>query len=298
MRLPARGIKFAACCVLAAALLFAQTDWKTVDNLPGVDFSGLSPVQTRALLRLLRNHDCACGCGMKVAECRVKDAPCSWSKGLAAAMADALRAGKDENEAIAAANASKWAKGPEPPKLLEDPVAIPTAGAPVRGPEDAALTLVEFSDFQCPYCLLAVGKLNAVLEAYPGKIKLIFKQFPLDMHSQAALAAAAAIAAHRQGKFWPMHDALFAHRRELSRPVILTLARIAGLDIERFQADLDSAETRNTVARDIEDGDRAGVEGTPSIFINGRKYNGSLDLPAIRPVIDEQLKTAAPRATP
>ena len=298
MHLPARGTKIAACCALAAALLFAQTDWKTVDNLPGVDFSGLSPVQTRALLRLLRNHDCACGCGMKVAECRVKDAPCSWSKGLATAMADALRAGKDENEAIAAANASKWSKGPEPPKLLEDPVAIPTAGAPVRGPEDAALTLVEFSDFQCPYCLLAVGKLNAVLEAYPGKIKLIFKQFPLDMHSQAALAAAAAVAAHRQGKFWPMHDALFAHRRELSRPVILTLARIAGLDMQRFQADLDSAETRKVVARDIEDGDRAGVEGTPSIFINGRKYNGSLDLPDIRPVIGEQLKTTAPRATP
>ena len=299
MHLPARGIKIAACCVLAAALLLAQTgDWKTIDNLPGVNFSGLSPAQTRALLRLLRNHDCACGCGMKVAECRVKDANCSWSKGLADTMADAIRAGKDENEAIAAANASKWAKGPEPPKLLEDPVTIPTAGSPVRGPEDAVLTLVEFSDFQCPYCLLAVAKLNAVLEAYPGKIKLIFKQFPLDMHSQAALAAAAAIAAHRQGKFWPMHDGLFAHRRELSRPMILAVARTAGLDMQRFQADLDSADTKKTVARDMEDGNRAGVEGTPSIFINGRKYNGALDLPAIRPVIDEQLKTTAPRAAP
>jgi protein-disulfide isomerase len=292
MHLPARGTKIAACCLLAVALLLAQPDWKTVDNLPGVDFSGLSPVKTRALLRLLRNHDCACGCGMKVAECRVKDPNCSWSKGLSAAMADAIRAGKDENEAIAAANASKWAKGPEPPKLLEDPVTIPTAGSPVRGPADAVLTLVEFSDFQCPYCLLAVAKLNAVLDAYPGKIKLIFKQFPLDMHSQAALAAAAAVAAHRQEKFWPMHDALFAHRRELSRPLMLALARTAGLDMQRFEADLDSAETKKTVARDMQDGDRAGVEGTPSVFINGRKYNGSLDLPAIRTVIDEELKKA------
>jgi protein-disulfide isomerase len=282
----------AACSVLGAALLLAQADWKAVDNLPGVDCSGMSPVQTRALLRLLRNHDCACGCGMKVAECRVKDSQCSWSKGLAAAMADAIRAGKDENEAIAAANASKWAKGPRPPKLLDDPVTIPTAGSPVRGPADAVLTLVEFSDFQCPYCLVAVAKLNAVLEAYPGKIKLIFKQFPLDMHSQAALAAAAAVAAHRQGRFWPMHDALFAHRRELSRPLILALAHTAGLDMRRFGADLDSAETKATVARDVEDGDRAGVEGTPSVFINGRKYNGELDLPAIRTVIDEELKKA------
>jgi len=292
MHLSARGTSIAACCVLGAALLLAQQDWKTVVNLPGVDFSGLSPVKTRALLRLLRNHDCACGCGMKVAECRIKDPNCSWSKGLAAAMGDAIRAGKDENGAIAAAKASKWAQGPQPPKLLDDPVTIPTAGSPVRGPEGAVLTLVEFSDFQCPYCWIAVTKLNAVLEAYPGKIKLIFKQFPLDMHSQAALAAAAAVAAHQQGRFWPMHDALFAHRRELSRPVILALASSAGLDMQRFEADLDSAKTKAAIARDLEDGDRAGVEGTPSVFINGRKYNGELDMPAMRKVIDEELKKA------
>jgi protein-disulfide isomerase len=292
MHLSARGALVAAYCVLGAALLLAQQDWKTVDDLPGVDFSGLSPVKVHALLRLLRNHDCACGCGMKVAECRIKDPGCSWSKGLAAAMGDAIRAGKDENEAIEAAKASKWARGPQPPKLLEDPVSIPTAGSPVRGPEGAAVTLVEFSDFQCPYCLIAVVKLNAVLEAYPGKVKLIFKQFPLDMHSQASLAAAAAIAAHRQGKFWLMHDALFAHRSELSRPLILALARNAGLEMRQFAADLDSADTRAAVARDVADGDRAGVEGTPSVFINGRKYNGALDLPAMRTVIDDALKTA------
>jgi protein-disulfide isomerase len=277
---------------LGAALLVAQPDWKSAVNLPAVDFSGMSPLRARALLRLLRSHDCTCGCGMKVAECRINDPGCAWSKGVAAAMGDAIRTGKNENEAIEAAKASKWGHGPQPPKLLEDPVAIPTAGSPVRGPANATLTLVEFSDFQCPYCSIAVAKLDAVLEAYPGKIKLIFKQYPLDTHSQAALAAAAAIAAHQQGRFWPMHDALFAHRRELSRPSILALARTTGLDAKRFEADLDSPETKKTVARDVEDGDRAGVEGTPTVFINGRKYNGPLDLPAIRKVIDEELKKA------
>jgi protein-disulfide isomerase len=290
MHLPGRVHKIAACAALGAALLLAQADWKTVTDLSKVDFSGLSPLKVRALLRLLRNHDCTCGCAMKVAECRVKDPNCSWSTGVAAAMGNALRAGKNENDAIDAAKASRWGQGPQPPKLLEDPVTIPTAGSPVRGPADAVLTLVEFSDFQCPYCSIAVGKLDAVLEAYPGKIKLIFKQFPLDTHSQAALAADAAIAAHQQGKFWPMHDALFAHRRELSRPTIQALAAAAGLDMKRFESDLDSQETRKTVARDIQDGDHAGVEGTPSVFINGRKYNGALDLPAIRTVIDEELK--------
>jgi protein-disulfide isomerase len=290
MHLPARGRKIAAYAFLGTALLVAQPDWKTVVNLPAVDFSGMSPLRGRALLRLLRSHDCTCGCGMKVAECRIKDSGCSWSKGLAAAMGDALRAGKNENDAIEAAKASRWGHGPEPGKLLEDAVAIPTAGAPMRGPADAALTLVEFSDFQCPYCALAVVKLDAVLDAYPGKIKLVFKQFPLDTHSQAALAAAAAISAHHQGKFWPMHDALFTHRTQLSRPSILELARITGLDMKRFEADLDSPETKRTVARDVEDGDRAGVEGTPTVYINGRKYNGSLNLPEIRKVIEEELK--------
>lgn len=290
MALGGKGTKIAAFAVLGAAMLLAQPDWKTVVKLPDVDFSKLSDLKSRALLRLLRNHDCTCGCGMKVAECRVKDPRCAWSKGVAAAMGDALRAGKGENEAIEAAKASKWGQGPQPPKLLEDPVTIRTAGSPVRGAADAPVTLVEFSDFQCPYCSVAVGKLNAVLDAYPGKVKLIFKEFPLDTHSQAALAADAAIAAHQQGKFWQMHDALFAHRKELSRPLIVSLARQVGLDMKRFEADLDSTETKKTVERDIDDGDKAGVEGTPSVFLNGRKYNGSLELPAIKNVIDQELK--------
>ena len=290
MHLPARGHKIAACLAFGAALLIAQTDWKTVDNLPAVDFSGLTALKTRALLRLLRNHDCTCGCGLKVAECRVKDTTCSWSKGLAAAMGDALRAGKNENDAIAAANATRWAHGPQPTKVLEDAVTIPVAGSPVKGPANAPVTLVEYSDFQCPYCFTAVGKLDAVLQAYPGKVKLIFKQFPLDTHSQAALAAAAAIAANQQGKFWPMHDALFAHRRDLSRPAILEMARTVGLDVKKFQTDLDSPETKKTIARDTDDGDRAGVEGTPTVYIDGQKYNGSLELPAIRKFIDDELK--------
>lgn len=290
MHLPARGYTIAACAILGAALLLAQPDWKTVTKLPEVDFSGLSPAKVKDLLRLLRNHDCTCGCGMKVAECRVKDPRCAYSKGVAAAMGDALRAGKNENDAIAAAKASKWGQGPQPPKLLEDPVSIPTAGSPVRGPAEAPITLVEFSDFQCPYCSVAVGKLNAVMEAYPGKVKLIFKEFPLDTHSQAALAAQCAIAAHQQGKFWQMHDALFAHRKDLSAPVLVALGREIGLDMKRYEQDVNSVQTKQTILKDMEDGDKAGVEGTPTIYMNGRKYNGPLDLPEFRKVIDEELK--------
>ena len=272
----------------AAAAVVAQ-DWKTAATLPAVDLKGLSPARTNTALRLLRNNDCTCGCGMKLAECRVNDPGCAYSKGLAAAIVDAIRAGKSESAALAAAKDSRFGKGPEPPKILGDPVNIPTAGSPVEGPANARVTLVEFSDFQCPFCYKAVEQLNAVLKAFPTQVKLIFKQFPLETHSQAAMAAAAAIAAHHQGKFWPMHDAMFANRRDLSRNAILALAGKNGLDIKRFTADLDSPETGKIVAKDVADGDRAGVEGTPTVYINGKKYGGSLELDAIRKVIEAEL---------
>jgi len=135
-----------------------------------------------------------------------------------------------------------------------------------------------------------VSKLNAVLAAYPGKVKLIFKQFPLEMHSQAAVAAAASVAAGNQGKFWEMHDILFQHRQKLTVDDLRGYARGLGLDMARFDKDLTSEQTKKSIVRDMEDGDKAGVEGTPSVFIDGRKYNGSLNLDAIKPIIDGELK--------
>ncbi len=139
----------------------------------------------------------------------------------------------------------------------------------------------------------SVGQLKAVMQAYPNDVKLIFKQFPLDSHSQAAGAALAAMAAHRQGKFWAMHDALFAHREILSREALPSIASGAGLDMKRFAADLTSIEVKNLVLRDIADGEKAGVDATPTIFIDGRRYNGSLALDSIRPVLDAELKPPA-----
>ena len=262
--------------------------------LPLVDFTGLTPARKAAALKVLREHGCPCGCDMKVAECRVKDPGCSYSKGLSASLIESLKAGKSVPEAVKSAEASRWGHVPEH-KLLDDPVAIPVAGAPVLGPADARITLVEFSDFQCPYCVKAVGQLKAVMKAYPKDVKLIFKQFPLDSHSQAAGAALAAIAAQRQGKFWEMHDAMFAHRNDLSRPALFAIASGVGLDMKRFTADISSPEVKRVVTRDQEDGEKAGVEGTPTLYIDGRRYNGSLDLEALRKVLDGELKAPAPK---
>lgn len=277
--------------IFAAVVLFAQ-DWQNAPNLPAVDFTGLSPAKKAAVLKVLREHDCPCGCDMKIAECRFKDPGCSYSKGMSATMIEAVKAGKSIPEAVKVAEASRWGHVPVP-KLLDDPVTIPVGGAPVLGPANARVTLVEFSDFQCPYCTKAVGQLKAVMKTFPSDVKLIFKEFPLDTHSQAAGAAVAAIAALHQGKFWQMHDAMFANHADLSRKSLLEIAGGLGMDMKRFTADLDSPETKRTVARDMADGEKAGVEGTPTVFINGRRYNGSLDLANIKPILEAELKAPA-----
>ena len=286
-----RALAIAALYVLGAALVCAQ-DWNTLENLPAVDMSGLSPAQKATALKLLRARDCSCGCGMKVAECRVKDPNCFYSKGLASVVVASLRAGKNEQEVLADVEASRFAHLPEH-KLLEDPIDIPTAGAPETGPDNAPITLVEFSDFQCPYCTLATPQLQLVLKTYPTQVRLFFKEFPLDMHSQAAGAAAAAVAAQKQGKFWEMHDALFASHSDLSRPTILALASALGLDMKRFEADIDSADVRKAVAHDQEDGANVGVMATPTLFIDGQHYNGAIKLEVLKPILDAELKHPA-----
>ena len=253
------------------------------------DLSGLSAAQKSTVEKILKSRDCPCGCSMKVAVCRTADPSCSYSAGLADVVVSAIKKGKTETQARAEADASKWAHV-QPPKTLEDPVAIPVTGAPETGPSKAPLTLVEFSDFQCPYCAAAVPQIRAILKAYPKDVKLVFKQFPLQIHPQADLAAAAATAAQKQGKFWEMHDALYDSQDDLSRKHIMALAEKAGLDMKRFENDIDSTEVREAVVRDVQDGDKAGVEGTPTIFINGQRYNGAINLQILKPLLEGALK--------
>jgi protein-disulfide isomerase len=280
--------------LLAASLIFGQ-QWQTADTLPGVDLQGLTAAQKTTVLKILRTQGCTCGCSMKLAQCRMEDPSCSYSTGLAATVVDAVKHGKSEADAIAAANGSRWAHPEGPGKVLDDPVPIPVAGSPVTGAGKAPITIVEFSDFQCPYCIAATPEIQALLKAYPQQVKLIFKEFPLETHSQAFGAATAALAAHKQGKFWAMHDAMFDHR-DLSKPNLIAMAKDAGLDVARFEKDMDSKEIRDAIAKDVQDGDHANVEGTPTIFINGQRYNGAIQLQFLKPLIDAELKKTVPGA--
>src|SRR5207237_1418924 len=143
-RWPVKVRRIAGSCLLGALLLYAQ-DWQNAAVLPGVDMAGLTAAQKTSALTALRTQVCSSGCGMKVAECRIKDPTCSFSTGLASTIVGAIKKGKTRAGAIAEAKASKFAHAPVG-KVLESAVLIPTAGAPSMGPADARITLVEFSD--------------------------------------------------------------------------------------------------------------------------------------------------------
>jgi protein-disulfide isomerase len=147
---------------------------------------------------------------------------------------------------------------------------LPVLNSPARGPANAPVTLTVFSDFQCPYCSRLVPFIDDLQGKNPTQLRIVFKQFPLRMHNMALPAALASLAAREQGKFWPMHDLLFANFNQLSEEKIRSLAQQAGLDLARFDRDRSAQRLRDEVQRDLELGQQAGVQGTPTLFLNGK----------------------------
>ncbi|MGF1508698.1 MAG: thioredoxin domain-containing protein [Myxococcota bacterium] len=147
------------------------------------------------------------------------------------------------------------------------------AGRPFKGPEDAKVTLVEFSDFQCPYCARATAPVEQILAAYPEDVKVYFLHFPLSFHKQAMPAAIAAECAHQQGSFWKMHDLMFENQSKLEEKQYAAWAQELGLDAEQFESCVADPKTQAQVRADMAMGEAAGVGGTPSFYINGVQYS-------------------------
>lgn len=259
--------------------------WKTATDLPNVDMTGLNADQKHALLKLLREEACTCGCGMKMAQCRLQDPKCAFSRMSATAAVKALKDGKTPDQMRSAALAENHLK------TLDDAVKIHLEGSASKGPAGAKITLVEFSDFQCPYCSKAAFALDELARKYPGDVRLVYKHYPIAMiHNNAIISARASVAANNQGKFWPLHDRMFSNSNKLSRENILAWAKEFNMDMTRFVKDLDSKETTTVVERDIKEADDIGVLGTPTVFLNGKRYNGELTVADFGKVIESELK--------
>lgn len=170
-----------------------------------------------------------------------------------------------------------------PPKVAVE------AKGPARGPKEAPVTIVEFSDFQCPYCVKAEKTVTELLAAYPAKIRLVYRDFPLPIHPLAPKAAEASQCANDQGKYWEMHDKLFAVEGKLEVPDLKKYARDLSLDGDKFDKCLDSGEKAKSVGESHKAGEDVGVSGTPAFFVNGRLLSGAQPIEEFKKLVDAEL---------
>ena len=171
-------------------------------------------------------------------------------------------------------------------------VFVDISGAPVMGDPNAPITLVEFTDFQCPFCSRANTTVHELMQKNPGKVKLVFKNNPLSFHQKADGAHRAAEAAALQGKFWEMYDKLFANQKNLDPSDLEKYAGEIGLNMEKFKSDMESDVVKNRVAADLKQSQSVGVRGTPHFFMNGTRISGAQPLDKFQEALDKELKIA------
>ena len=184
------------------------------------------------------------------------------------------------------------AQAPPPAAPVEVPL---RADDPVRGNPRAPVTVIVFSDFQCPFCASAEGTLAEVQKAYGEKVRIVWKHQPLNIHPNALSAAIASEAAREQGKFWEMHDRMFANQAALSPDSYEKWARELYLDLEHFRTSLRDRKLAQRVADDSSLGARIGADGTPTFFVNGERVVGAVPFEQMKTVIDRQLGRSARR---
>jgi protein-disulfide isomerase len=190
-----------------------------------------------------------------------------------------------------APGAAAPAAPPAPPATVYRKVTV-RADDPSRGPADAKLTVVLFSDFQCPFCSRVEPTLKELEGAFPGQVRIVWKHQPLPFHPNARPAALAAEAAREQGKFWQMHEKMFANQQQLSPAAYEGWAREIGLDLARFKAAVAASSGEARIAEDQALGRQVGADGTPTMFFNCRQVVGALPIGAMRPIVEEELKKA------
>jgi protein-disulfide isomerase len=176
---------------------------------------------------------------------------------------------------------------------LEPPHAkVDVADAQMLGPKVAQVTMVEFADYECPYCQKVAADVKKLQSDFGDKVAFTYKDFPLPMHSRAQKAAEASRCASKQNKFWEFHDELF-RSKELDVDQLKAQARALKLDADQFDKCLDSGEQAAAVERDRKEGMRLGITGTPSFFVNGHYLSGALDYSALRQIVEQELATPA-----
>jgi protein-disulfide isomerase len=232
-------------------------------DLPGVDVEGLSSEQRAALAAFAREAFCYCGCPHTLAQCLREHGTCRHAPRMAGLGARLVRAGAKKDELVRLV-ASYYASFDKRAKLD-----VSKFGPPLGSPE-APVTLVEFSDFTCPYCQLVRPVLESFVESRKGRVKLVFKPFPIESHPGALELAQAAEWARDQKLFWPMHDALFSNPGAHAPDELAATAKEVGGDPSSLEAALAGGRYVARIRESQAEARAAGIKGTPSLFLNGR----------------------------
>ena len=173
---------------------------------------------------------------------------------------------------------------------FKNPVKIEVGNSPVTGAKDAKVTIIEFSDFQCPFCKRGKDTMEQILKAYPNDVRVVFKHMPLSFHKMAKPCALATIAAGKQGKFWEMHNEFFDNQGSLSDEFIVATAKKLGLNIDKVNADRGSKAAEEQLNADIALAGKNGISGTPGFFVNGVAVKGAYPFDHFKKIIDRWLQ--------
>jgi len=237
--------------------------------LPGVDISPMTPRERHEWSALATELSSPCpNVPVSVAQCVLEKRPCGMCLQSAKWLAQVVRDGVSQDQVE---RAYKARFDPSAVKV------IPIDGSPTKGPDNAPVTVFEFADFECPHCRDAVPKIDAVLAAHPKQVRLIYKTYTLPFHVHGEPAAKAAFAAGNQGKFWEMEHLLFERQQNLEMSDLEHYAQMLKLDLPKWKSDMDSPEVAARIAHDHELGESLKLQGTPTIYINGREFESESD---------------------
>lgn len=247
----------------------------------GVDTSKLSEAQRASFFQVINTEPSACDKPHSMATSIRDDASCRDSLIVAQFVADALGAG---------ASPSDLKRDLEFITDSLKPKEIDISGRPLYGNPNAPVTLVVFADFECPHCAAEFPELRKAVDRFAGRVKLVYRHFPLSAHPRAKVAAVAAEAAHEQGKFWEMAGLIFSHQTQLEDANLQAYAQQAGLDQAAFQASFGAKKGQPLVEADRAAGEKLEIQGTPAVFVNGRQFNEALFGGSLDGWIDDALK--------
>ena len=240
-------------------------DWPSIPDAVGA--STLTPPQKDVLARVLADEFCYCGCPHTLLGCLTEHKECKHAPRMAAMAARLAGMGLSSNEILKILTSYYSSFDPKKRAVID----TSKLGAPLGDPK-APVTILEYADFECPFCQQLRPKLEAFVRSHPGRVKLQFKPFPIPGHPHAEPAAEAAEWARDQGIFWPFHEAMFENPRSLDEDSLVSLASRLGKDGEDLRKALADRKYRDRVGGAQMEGRRAGVVGTPTIFMNGRRH--------------------------